>query len=200
MPKSNCSVHAKYRVTLASSDDSLTAGPTYQSAWLPVYPAWLSANDAYGWPMPIVHFVDDALDGVDALFGMIEWDDQSNANGALEINRALFTGVYVFPRSMSVGAAPMIPVDDSEVWKSDGNTRVFNDIPPMRTASFEINRVKEADAYGAMAEMERRLGASGQVYYCFGQHDPLKHIRSFLATRKPKGATWKWSTELGNCC
>jgi len=169
----NFSVGALYRLTGGS-----TAGASdlYDSGWLPIWPRiympedldfeepnwWtgqISAEDALLYPIKLRHDL-----GANYLvrYWKVEFDDQVNDVGYVEIRRLFFGPIWQPKFNYAPGAALQWTPRDRGI-ESRAGVRYFERLPSRRVQSINLQSLLDAEAFGRALDMQRRLGSEGEV-------------------------------------
>jgi hypothetical protein len=171
----NLSASARYRITWYSDAFTTQAGTT---GWLaiPGYPA----DDPDDIGAATFHLFDS---DTSARYWLFEFDDQTNADGYVELGRLFmgttWTPTYNFTEQNAEGVTPNTPRQDSL-----GGTGYFNRRKPVRYFRFTLGLIPEAD-YPAIRRLRKISNLDKQVIVIPDRSDTDNlNDRCFLGTIK----------------
>lgn len=197
----NLSVGAKVRLT--GADNAGFTSPTYQSAWVDVWPSgmipqelleweddnfWLgtlSAEARAGYQSPFIHI----LPATQSLrYWRVEIDDTTNAAGYVHIGRAFLARGWRPTVNYSYGAG-LNWDDPTGVETSLSGAEFFDQRSKARLMQFQLQYVSSTEAYAYALELQRLAGISGEVLVVPDSDDLAQQpMRSFLGRLRRTGA------------
>ena len=174
----------------------VSTAPLADSDWLELFPvvypygalpwghpsAWdgrVSEEERQEYPSPLLYVLDQA---VSARYWKIEIDDESNADGYVELSRLFIARGYQPTRNFGYGAK-LGTMSTTSRQEAPGGTRYHDREASRRTISGSIQYVPEDEAMVNIYDMVRRLGNDRQVFVSLDPDDAT-HLRrhSFLVT------------------
>lgn len=192
IPKGNFSFSSKWR---ARSADSLSGfgTPTSDTGWIDIFPviypygtlpwghkSWwtgqMTPEDAENAIMPAVHIFDTPIY---SRYWRIDFDDQTNADGYLDLSRLFISPGYQPTYNMNIKASIGIETA-TQVLTSYGSVDHFLVKSNRRVIRFTLME-NEQEALIWMHDMVNRMGRNGQAYVMFDHEDlENRHRRSML--------------------
>lgn len=195
----NCTVNATYRIT--GSNSSVSGSEGYDSGTLNVWPRiysltdldfeepnwWtgqIDAAEAALYPIKLLHDL-----GANYLlrYWRVQINDTANPAGYLQFSRFWMGPVWAPEVGYGYGGRMLWePRDRSSV--SRNGKRYAERINPIRVFSLRLESVSDADAYGRVLDMQRRLGSEGQVVVIPDPDDTgQRHRRDIIARIRRSG-------------
>jgi len=169
---------------------------TYDSDWMDVWPTvypfgtlewgdenWWSGKytteEAEGYIAELVHILpSDRYER----WWRIEFDDQTNAAGFIEIGRLFIGPVWQPKLNMSYDGASIGWETTTEARQAISGAEYFSDGINYRVQRFTLGHMKQDEAFSQAFELQRRAGISGEILWI---HDPTDTVhalrRRFLA-------------------
>lgn len=188
----NCTTLAQFRVRAADTSAALASAPLFDSGWLDVWPTaylpeqleweddnwWsgvISDEQRVGYPINLL----SSFTLVKAQFWRVEFNDPTNAAGYLEFARVWFGPVWQPQRNMSRGYS-LVYEARGEVEESLGGAEYFDEKPSRRVFRFALPALSDAEAFGTVLDLQRRLGVTGEIIVLPDIDDTARrHIREF---------------------
>lgn len=183
----NISAGATWQITGGTSSGG---NQVYDSGPLNMTFSAATAEDRVGIDFAAVHIPASAQS---ARYWRIAITDTSNADGYVEIGRCIIAGKVVPTVNMAPGAH--MPLEDDTIRTiTDGSSAVYDAKPVRRVATFMLDHQTESESFGSFWKMQRLLGRSGQVFFCFDTADTTyMHERSFLGVlAELNGLQYPW--------
>jgi hypothetical protein len=192
----NLSLSATWRARVSANADMSDA--LYDSGWLEgwgrIYafgslpwgsPNWWdgkmleSARKSY--PGMLVDLIPELVVG---RYLRIEIADEANADGYVELGRLYVGGLWSPQINASYGASTQWNTATTSDQAIDG-TEYFDRREGLRSSSFNIDHLTNAEAFGQLFEMQRTLGTDKQVLFMMDPDDSENFLRtSYLGTFK----------------
>ena len=173
---------ATWRVRSSNSAGVFTS-PVYDSGWVNVYdvapfgtypfgdPSWftgqITAERAALYPKIVWMVIPAALL---ARYWLIEINDTANAAGFVSIGRAFFCEAFQPTYNASYGIE-FGNKTDTQVAKSRGGVKFFDEFPISRTVRFALNFLTAPEAFKAGFDLVRRSNISKEVFFLFDPTD-----------------------------
>lgn len=194
IPGSNLSQDATYRIR-GYTDAGLTIN-VFDSGILPVWGIvfpWesLAFEDPSFWtgqtspesvsnyPQPIIATMPDYVD-INAQYWKIEFDDTTNTDGYVELNRLFIAGAYQPSINIQYGA--QLGWSTSTVSEESlGGVLFFDERPTRRNLKVNLNVIPLQEAMNNLFEAYRAQGISRQIFFIYDPEDTANLARrSFL--------------------
>jgi hypothetical protein len=192
LARHNCTLDATYRITAGTTSG---ASNVYDSGTLAVWPAiydsldleWEDDNfwtgqattaDIDGYPISLVH---DCLANVQARYWRIQITDTANPAGYIDLARLWMGPIWQPTRNFSYGA--QLAWESRSVSEYSLGGVLYNEPrTPARVYRFALSRLTDAEAYGQILDMQRRIGTAGELWVVPNADDTSRRFkRDFLA-------------------
>ena len=175
--------------------DLFTWAP-YESGWInpyEIYPdgSLQAGHPAYGGNVASLTEWTDGLrpdvvalpsDYVEGDQWRFQFDDESNADGYVEIGRVFMGYGYRPSHSISVGARIGFQTSSRSI-ETDGGATFHNERPRRRKFDFSLNQFDQDESMVYLYDLERIVGTTGQMLFVFDDEDTFHAARrAFLCT------------------
>ncbi|HXU04990.1 MAG TPA: hypothetical protein VN903_28715 [Polyangia bacterium] len=99
-----------------------------------------------------------------ARFWEVDIVDTANADGYLNVARLVICGAYTPTINLAVGAKTGHETETVRT-VTPGGAALYNPKPRRRIDVFNINDLSNAESYGTVRKIQRKLGTSGQLFW-----------------------------------
>lgn len=188
----NLSEDARFRIRSSAVSDFSVIGydSDWRAVWPEVYPFGTLPWGAPNWwggrytakqiaarKRELIHILpQDSFDQ----FWLIEFDDQTNLDGFVELARPFFGPALQWSTNFSFGAGLGVR-DPSEIDVAISGAEVFDVRPRYRVAPFNTDWLTEDEALAGVFEMQQEVGVTGEVVFVWNPDDTVHfQRRSFL--------------------
>jgi hypothetical protein len=113
--------------------------------------------------------------------------DSGNADGYVDVARAIIAGAYRPSRPLSVGVRSQLE-NDTVRTKTEGGPTLYRAMPTSRVDTFSLANIPESEALTSVRRMQHRLGTSGPLFFVLDETDPYRYMRSYQGTLRQLGA------------
>jgi hypothetical protein len=192
MRKHNMSLAAKYRLRATSdpANTEFSLPDSYDSGWQDVWPTvypfgtlewgdenWWSGkytvDETEGYIAELVHIL--PADRYERWW-RIEFDDQGNADGYIEIGRLFIGPVWQPNINMEYGASIGWETT-TEARQAISGAEYFSDGINFRVQRFTLGCMDQDEAFSQAFELQRRAGISGEILWIHDPDDTVHALR-----------------------
>lgn len=137
----------------------------------------LSVEDRDGWEFEAMYAIPLTI----ARYARCEIVDTANPDGYVELSRLWMGPAWEPPYNMEYGAT-FGWATDAKTERTLGGRRHVQELSRWREATFRLSGMTPGQAMGALSEMQRRLGMSGELLFIYDPEDEFQALwlRSFL--------------------